>query len=336
MKIRIIINNIGDGDAIFVVLQKEGETCFIVVDAGRQKDGKALIDPLKSLVSEYGKKAPDLFIGTHYDDDHIAGLLPLIDAFKEYPTELWMFDSSKLLKAVASINNSGAKKEFDMFPSEADIAAGSSFGAKEVEARDMLVTTLKKEQDILQFAKMHGYNIKEPIAGECSLANWPELQILGPTRKYYDKLFPPTLEGESIIRSMVIMEEETVASIQNPCTGFRKNKSPVTPVNLNSLIFAITACERKFLFAADAGIDSFYEIPGYNDAIKNVYWLKQPHHGSKNNFNHELLLLMNPQKIAVSGNGHISEELMACLRTVCKELKTTKESGTIEYEEGCV
>ena len=55
--------------------------------------------------------------------------------------------------------------------------------------------------------------------------------------------------------------------------------------NLNSAILKIEYNGRSFLFTGDASIESFLSIDNFERELADVFWLKVPHHGSKNNLN---------------------------------------------------
>ena len=159
---------------------------------------------------------------------------------------------------------------------------------------------------------------------------------MSPTVSYYQKLFPKHfnakvfLIGESIeLKS----EIEEVAATANPCETLDKlSKSQVTNPNLNSAVIRITVNGNTYLFTGDAGIDTFYNIPNYKEVLKNIFWLKIPHHGSRNNINCELIKLMSPNHGAVSGNKRIDSSVVDCFINTGCEVKTTRDLNSIVYE----
>ncbi len=331
MKIRILIIDVKDADAIAISLEKEDDNLVILLDGGREKDAASVLIKLGAFMESVGKKTPDLIVGSHYDNDHIGGLLPIIEHYGRDLKKIWMFNTTNLEKLDWSIKKD-LKEHEGILPLEEDDVIGNQYKDRYKEQEEMLIQSIEKEQQILQLIKKLDMVCEEPIAGKCQVPGWPEISILGPTQKYYDELFPQHLDIDTCIKDSLAEEGEIAGNIDDLCKVISKTRSPITPVNLNSCIFKITIGSHHFLFPADAGIDSFYNIPGYKDQLSNIFWLKMPHHGSANNINYDLIELMNPKKVAISGNNYLSQNLLACLRGKEIEVKTTQESGDLLYE----
>jgi beta-lactamase superfamily II metal-dependent hydrolase len=108
-------------------------------------------------------------------------------------------------------------------------------------------------------------------------------------------------------------------------------RSTVSRINLVSAIIEITAGEDKFLFTADAGIASFENIPDYEQRLKDLFWLKVPHHASRNNFTGTLCELMSPKVAAISGAARIEPAIVACLQK--RSCRVERTMSTLTYEE---
>ncbi|MBN9299248.1 MAG: hypothetical protein J0I41_19760 [Filimonas sp.] len=308
MKIRILVNQLGDADSIFIGVLDEKRSLVILLDGGRKGDAGKLKGKLDSFLAFFGKKAPDLVIASHYDDDHIAGIQPLITPFGKDVHLLWAFDTENLH---ASLQVPEEKES--ILPSDDDTTAGAAFQSNGKEI-DVLIESIKKEQDLLRYAKATEIETVQPVVNECSLAEWPEVVILSPTRAYYDSLFPKNLKPASLLVEQAEAKADSGRGSEAPCECLSLKKSPISAVNLNSCIFKITVEGKVFLFAADAGIDSFYQIENYQEQLKDIFWLKVPHHGSANNLNKELIELMSPKIAVISGDKHVSGEIVRCLQ----------------------
>ena len=332
MKIRVIVKDVGDGDAIFFVLQRNRNVLISVIDGGRAQDSDKTIPHLDKILAEYGKSAPDLVVGTHYDNDHIAGLLPLLQHYKSPQTSLWMFDTSLILLRIKGILES-SEVETGMFPTEDQSTIGSEYGVVGKQAGEFLLTSLRKEQEILDYARSIGMKIAEPVAGKCNYPGWPEIIVLGPTQVYYDNLFPERLAAKELVEDLIRSGElSEKIKVEDPCGRFTATKSPVSRINLLSAIIRVQVGDKLFLFTGDAGIDSFMAIPNYQEAIKGLYWLKMPHHGSANNMNSTLLDLMNPKQVHISGNKYVDNDLIQCMLTKGIEVHITGEKGDLIVE----
>lgn len=78
---KFIIKNVGAGlgDCFFIEIkgEKAEEECVIMVDGRREKQGKLSFDYMKACVMNYEKI--DYLLITHIDDDHIGGILKLLE-----------------------------------------------------------------------------------------------------------------------------------------------------------------------------------------------------------------------------------------------------------------
>lgn len=325
MNLRLIINDVGNADAIFFALQKQDNVLAGVVDGGRENDGRQLVPKLSEFLHSYGKEYPDIIIGTHFDNDHIAGLLPILEYFNNPAIRLFMFDTSNHL--IEAGNRESPLDTMVFFPSENDDILQSEY----CDSIDQSVlSTLKKEKDILDFARLNGISVIEPIAGVYLHPHWPEAKFIGPTIDYYHTLFPEKEVLDSL-RSIHLQASDAKnnKNIEDPCEEFTLTKSPVTRVNLLSALLKIDVCDKSILLTGDAGIDSFYAIPNYTIELSNLHWLKLPHHGSRNNINLDLITLMNPKTVGISGGSYISESLIKCLIKRNITVNTTK-TGSFE------
>ena len=327
-----MINDVGDGDAIFIGLSRPEKSLVVILDGGRRKSSVSVMANLHDFLRKYKKTSPDLVIGSHYDNDHIEGLLPVIRYYGAGIKQLWMFDTNNMMRLAGDYKAHLAKTRENMFPSEYDTAIGGSYTAGEVVYAEELIKSLAKEKEILEYARHMGIPVQEPVAGECIFPGWEEVRVIGPTPAYYKTLFPEHLPLETLLKDPVEDAAEDALSLE-PCAAFNRSLSPVTRVNLNSAIISIQIEDRQFLFPADAGIQSFTHIPDYENKLKNIFWLKMPHHGSSNNINTDLIDLFSPRQVAISGDKYISDALITCMRSKGIEVRTTRdEKGPLVYE----
>lgn len=322
MKIQILVNQIGDADSIFIGLTDEKRSLVILLDGGRKMDTEKLKVNLAAFLTAYDKSSPDIVIASHYDDDHISGILPLIAPFESSVQQLWSFDTTNLTAFIIN------EKNESILPSENDMAAGAEYfiNTPEIES---LIEGIQSEQNLLKYAASKKIKTIQPVANECSLDGWPEIAILSPTRSYYNSLFPNNLSSAEMFINVDEIKTGAGTEAKEPCECLTLKKSPVSRVNLNSCILKITVAGRAFLFAADAGIDSFYNIENYRNELKDLFWLKVPHHGSQNNLNKELIELMSPKHAVISGDKYVSQEIVRCLENVGAKVFTT-QSGDIK------
>ncbi len=355
MEITIDVFNVGDGDAILVHLSKNGDHLVMVIDAGDPKRyAEKMRAPLQELLRETKKKAPDVVVCSHYDLDHLGGLVQLVEEYGSSIGEIWMhkapvvFDNKQFWKDdVLNEMLLTLDKPYDLVL-EKEIA----------KLAPQLPTALVLEQarkarefsdTLKRFLRIVPHNKIRPIFhGTSLLKEWPEVKILGPTKKYFDELFPPGEKMEQFIAleaiatyegtALRLLTQEHVEKMvkvfhDRPCDILKiKSPSSLTRTNKASIILAIDVAENKrCLFTGDAGICSFEEIPNYEKELKDLYWLKIPHHGSNNNMSKRLAEIMRPVYADCTGRAHQDDEVLECLRMKKTKVRSTKDGYALRF-----
>lgn len=337
LKIRVL--NLGDADCIIVVLRKGDAHLVVLIDTGRDYHLKTILAELNPILKQYGKMGPDLVLCTHYDFDHIGSLEKIVERFYLHTPAFWMHKTHQLINIAERLepllDGSGL-----FLPGEEaatlQLQEGGIVDYTDDDIQDVL-QNLVHEKEVLRMMERLGVNPTEPIRDHCSLNGWPEIKILGPTVEYYKELFPDHFDWTGYLSSekaeLRAGKETTDAE---GTTSFdhldNQKRSPLTATNRNSAILLIEATQGKFLFAGDAGIESFHRIPAYETILKDIHFLKVPHHGSANNLNSSLIQLMNPDFAFISGKTHVSPLVVEALRLQGATVLTTDAEGkTLQY-----
>ena len=87
------------------------------------------------------------------------------------------------------------------------------------------------------------------------------------------------------------------------------------------------------MFTGDADIESFKEIPNWKAELKELYFLKVPHHASDNNISKELIELMQPVYVYNSGSKYQDNDVIECFKEKSRNkiVKTTKSDGDLIF-----
>ena len=103
-------------------------------------------------------------------------------------------------------------------------------------------------------------------------------------------------------------------------------KDDTSAHNKSSMIFVFEPSPgKKLLFTGDASVDSFYNMYACSrDFIRNCYWLKVPHHGSKHNLNSLIISHIHPEV------AYISTEKVGKYLNMCT-VNALKKSGCRVY-----
>lgn len=325
----ISLLNVGDGDAIIISLNKEDKDLVIVIDGGKTNHYLTKVKPkLKKILKEYNKKAPDIVVATHYDSDHIGGLIPLIEDYIDGISEVWVHNSPNLIKNEVHVLEDSPKlyeaiKNNTLFVNKI-INENINIEPEAIRSKSrFLIESLKQLESFID--KIPPQKLKQVYHGY-SFNNWPEIKVLGPTEEFYRSLFPPKMLLEQLIIEETIdhLSDENLedtsrfwkihGALLDPCQRLKKDKSTrVTPTNKASIIIAVDNGNKRFLFTGDAGVVSFKEIPDWKTELKDIYWLKIPHHGSDNNISTEIIDVMKPKYADNSGDRYQDNHVLSCI-----------------------
>lgn len=153
---------------------------------------------------------------------------------------------------------------------------------------------------LLELIDKVGISREEPFMGESY--DPINLYVLGPDEQYYESLIPD-------FRVDLDFKEEQQDDVYSPFNQlfyktedefFSKaldnaNDDP-SKVNQSSVIFAFCPGKEILLFTGDAGREALKRVINIDTegALKNVSWLKVPHHGSKHNLNSAIINYFHP------------------------------------------
>ncbi|MGV3611704.1 MAG: MBL fold metallo-hydrolase [Fluviicola sp.] len=350
MEVKINMLNVKDGDAIIVELIKPDKELVMVIDCGHTTSFASKVKPkLESILSKYNKQAPDIVVCTHYDNDHICGLVPLVEKYITDIKEVWIHETPESMKgfmeqALKIQSNGGMKK----IASKEKIAFLKLFEGYHSEQQEILnekskavLYSVGELQKLIRLIPKE--KIKHVFHKDKPLADWPEITVLGPTKSYFDSLFPETKSFEDFVKdeaftTLSMIRESLILEVlsESSCNSLKsETTTSITETNKASIIIAIDTDAKRYLFTGDAGIESFKKIPDWQNELKNLYFLKIPHHGSINNISKELTELMNPVYAYNSGSRHQDDVVLNCLKEKSrnKEVKSTKTDGDLYFDK---
>lgn len=259
----------------------------VLVDAGNEGDGKKILNHINTY---YTQKYVDLAICTHCDSDHYGGFKELIAEHSKRTSnfeikQFWVHDPYQHVDVddVKYVRNEQTLRE--------RLNAAYAFN----DGSSLL--------DLLDNANI---SREEPFTGK----EYDPLNIfvLGPDEDYYASLIPD-------FRVNLDFKDEQK---DDSYTGFNRiffktedeffskalenaNDDP-SKVNHSSVIFAFAPGSDVFLFTGDAGRESLLRVIDMDNEgiLKNVKWMKIPHHGSKHNLNNAIISYFHPSTSYIS------------------------------------
>lgn len=260
----------------FLPVESEGEPGSKSGDAiairftvhGTKKEAVIVIDGGFTSVGEdlvghieeyYETDDVDLVISSHPDADHLNGLSTVISRLRV--AELLIHQPRLHVRNVSDFSN--------------------------LEAVDELIAVAKKR----------GTKIAEPFTGLTRFNG--QLQILGPTEGYYEKLILQHLQEEKAYKGQLVKAARKVPRILQE-TGTMPPETlgddgETSPRNNSSVITLLKHKSRRLLFTGDAGIDALtaaaeeYERSVGSFGEMPLRFFQAPHHGSRRNLGPTIL-----------------------------------------------
>ena len=315
--------SVGAADTFIIYyIDENNKGHIILIDAGNYQDGQKIIDHIRQY---YNNPVIDLAIVTHPDDDHYGGFIKILEKIRDKEKDaieinkFWVNDPG---------NNHVDKDEVKWITKQktVNVKARTVYDLGNENLLDLIdVNSIPR---IEKFATV--YRRPDGSLYTFSHMNFPCCTILGPTKDYYERLVPNFRNDELNFHTP---EDDTGyyswKDIPNgECLSPALDNACDDPSahNQSSLMFLFEPIAgKKYLFVGDAGRDAFNNIhPFLKAKIKNVSWLKVPHHGSKHNIDSALINWTKP-KVAYISSEKIGNYLNQCT------VNALKKSGCSVY-----
>lgn len=324
--------NVGAADCFIIYYTYENNGIsgdrLILIDGGNYSDGEKVIKHINKYYP--GRGFVDLAIVTHPDDDHIGGLVYMLEQQRDNKLShvniqsFWVNDPANHGYIPDDVKN-------NVQPETLDKRLRSAYNVNQDPNKNLLGLI-----DDLQLPRY------EAFAGSYG-TNIP-IKLFGPTEDYYKSLIPD-------FRGINVDFKESTYSDVN--TNYEddndlKTETSLSPTldntdddssapNRSSLIFVFSPNDdTKYLFTGDACRESFNMIPqGLRDRYRNVAWFKVPHHGSAHNLDTWMIEEFNPEVayISTEKEGHYLDRCLinALKRKGVKVFSTSKHGSMLNH-----
>lgn len=296
-KYEIDMLDIGDADAFLIRFYDESNNSYVVlIDGGRYEDGPTVH---KFIRERYNTFTIDLAVCTHCDDDHYGGLLWLVENMRDNPSdsvdikELW-------------VNDPGLHSWADEFERRRSDAA--------VQKQARIVYTLQNGKNFLEVIDSlkasnnsnRNINAHEIFSNSTTFKAFDGIiEVIGPSIEYYEEKvlrFRHSMKANKTSKAANDSDDDdTITTDQSGCVHSRTLDNAIpddNQHNLSSIILLFLPSNGEtYLFTGDAGEESFKRLEYQSDwdRLKNLYWLKLPHHGSKRNITCGMINHFRPQ-----------------------------------------
>ncbi|HSX44891.1 MAG TPA: hypothetical protein VLF39_02120 [Candidatus Saccharimonadales bacterium] len=248
----------------------------VVIDGGFSDVGD---DVVNFITKRYGASKIDLMISTHPDNDHLNGLLTII---QQFPVDELLIHQPQLYR-----DNLNGFTNLDNL----DLLLGYAVDAG---------TTISDP-----FVKVYRFNGR--------------LRVLGPDEDYYRSLLndqlDPAAKAMFAIRSGLVQASTAIKDLAGKALGQMPDEtlddSGITsPRNSSSVITLLEVDGRRHMFTGDAGIEALeYAADEYESIYGNfssapIQFFQAPHHGSHRNLGKSILNRIFGEPGASHGDNH--------------------------------
>lgn len=300
MKYEIEMIDVKAADAFLIhYVEDNGESHIIMVDSGNYDDADKILTHIRTHYDKVKKSGwsgyvIDAAIVTHPDDDHIGGFVHILEnlqAGKLYDIGFncfWVNDPTKHEFVPNDVQRIQTQKSLD--------------------ARLKCVYNYKEDskKNLLDLIDSAGIARTEVFAGD--YLDEPQITIISPTRDFYESLLPKFRNKLNFHWALEALEENSYSSKDDISDETTLSKTlddatdDTSAHNQSSIVFLLETDEKqKFLFTGDAGRDAFNHVPQtLLGKVKDVTWMKVPHHGSKHNLDSTIIKHVNPEIAYIS------------------------------------
>lgn len=314
--------NVGAADAFiiyYVDFNNKGH--LVLVDAGKYTDGEIIYEHLSTY---YPGMSVDLAIVTHPDDDHYGGFVYLLE-------KLDRGDSDSIAINRFCVNNPQnyhvqKKDTYKKSQKSVNQAAGSVFDVKDHGNLIKLITNLGISS-CERFASciFRKENGKIACYPKTSFDLFPGCTVVGPTKSYFERLTPDMRYANMKTHVYENTDDDEAPDFKpsNICLSRKLDETTddTSAHNQSSLMFIFEPkVGVRYLFTGDAGEEAFRKISQtHRPLIKNVSWMKIPHHGSKHNLTSKIINYCHP-KIAFISTERQQHYLSQCTVNALKQI----------------
>lgn len=289
----------GCGDSILV---STDEGTNILIDGGTVKQyNKSLKKVLDKEIRKKDKDL-DLVVLTHYDGDHIGGILKLLE------------EEKKNIK----VGQKTIIKEiwFNSFYKDlVEIEGGKKTSGKQQVKLDEYIEEISFNRDLTYLSTVSLSNMKNSIF--LGKKNEIKLTLLSPNE---EKLLKLKEDYEQAYEDYYKKKKKTSSGndyhLSFEVLLSEKSKIDISVANGSSIAFILEYDLKKYLFLGDAHIDVITNSLKYLNQTKKFEFVKLSHHGSIRNIDKDFLNLIESDTFVIltdGSHGHPNKATIASI-----------------------
>lgn len=275
---------VGDADAILIRHYINDVPFIVLIDAGNAGDATIIKKHLKDYYNSY---YIDLAICTHPDSDHKDGFFDLLQDDDITIDTFWLTDPAQYLD-VDDIQNYRNKEN-------ATKAVRKIWQKSTDPNLNLIDLALKKCEKVMSVID----GVQHPIL---------PISIVGPSEKYYREVVK-TMVADYGIKTYDDSSKEAYDDAfkidENDIKSVIDSEEDSSPYNASSLIILYEPGDgKRLLFAGDANTTSLQMMLNKYKWLRNVDFLKVPHHGSRRNLNTSIIEDLSQKSSCISAAGN--------------------------------
>jgi beta-lactamase superfamily II metal-dependent hydrolase len=310
--IEIDMLSLGDADCILVTYWDDDIPTHILIDGGYAKH----VPIIEKFLGERGVDEIDHLVSTHLHDDHIRGLVKLVQNGKFKIGSAWMHMPERhvnMLTVKKALQKTAALKE-----------------------SRLITASVQAEQNLVQALAERDIDIFEPFQGE----KIGPLLVCGPSKEFYEGLLSQYEEAKKIQQLQESLDQQKAAADIARYFGRTAGKlldDPKTQAeNLSCTVLGTVINKHLHVLTADAGVASLKNAANYAK-LAGAYWMQIPHHGSLYNITQELIDHFKPKTGYVSAEGnddHPHPDVVAAFKEAGTTVYSTQNNGHLWFHQG--
>lgn len=292
------------GDCMLLHLGEVAEQKLVLIDGGPSGVwGDALEDRLLKLRDERGpdsKLLIDLVIVSHVDDDHINGILRLLEAVedRDFPVEIGELWHNSFDRILGNVQIPAANRGAILASLEGDAASDTESDDHDKRSAALVLASIAQGDRLLRQAKRMNIPVNRTFEGELIIARQPAetMNVLGTEITVEGPLCADVEELQRVFDEWLSdhIDQVDTASLLAALTD-------ISAANLSSIVLSVADGERRILLTGDARSDRFLEVLG--DGPHHYDIVKIPHHGSDRNVDEAFFRSVIAEAYVFSGDG---------------------------------
>ena len=284
-QIELEMLNLGDADCILLSAVINGYTERVLIDGGNTGDTNIVAAFLLSR----GIRHIDHLVATHTHDDHVGGLVRLVQDRRFTFGTAWLhlpWDHIDI-RTVLLVLKSGDGQDIKIAKKFLSGLQTTYALTKEIERRGDIAIAQPFQDDAIGPLIVCSPTIEFYRTKLCEFADLDRVKEINATHLRYSL-------QESVSIASGRTEEEVYGLMENPVAD---------PENEASIVTSFSCNGRVGLLTADAGVDAL-GLAIQKHGLERIDFMQIPHHGSRRNITERLIQHFAPRIAFVSAAGN--------------------------------